>query len=63
MFATIVILAFMVLEISNVVALYFTPGSKYANAVGVFPPGRNPNKTQKSMPSSDTLFIGWLEQN
>ena len=32
----IVILAFMVLEISNVLALYFAPGSKYANAVGVF---------------------------
>ncbi len=36
MFATIVILAFMVLEFSNVIALYFAPGSKYANAVGVF---------------------------
>ncbi len=36
MFPTIVILAFMVLEFSNVVALYFAPGSKYANAVGVF---------------------------
>ncbi len=36
MFATIVILAFMALEFSNVVALYFAPGSKYANAVGVF---------------------------
>jgi hypothetical protein len=36
MFATLVILAFMLLELSNVLALYFTPGSKYANAVGVF---------------------------
>ncbi len=36
MFATIVILAFMVLEFSNVVALYFAPGSQHANAVGVF---------------------------
>ena len=36
MFATIVILAFMLLELSNVFALYFAPGSKYANAVGVF---------------------------
>ncbi|HVP22065.1 MAG TPA: hypothetical protein VMS73_09425 [Anaerolineaceae bacterium] len=36
MFATIVILAFMLLEFSNVLALYFAPGSKYANAVGVF---------------------------
>jgi hypothetical protein len=36
MFATIVIFAFMVLETSNVLALYFAPGSKVANAVGVF---------------------------
>jgi len=35
-FAKIVILVFMVLELSNVLALYFFPGSKYANAVGVF---------------------------
>lgn len=32
----IVLLAFIVLEFSNVVALYFFPGSKRANAVGVF---------------------------
>lgn len=36
MFATIVILAFILLEFSNVLAMYFAPGSKYANAVGVF---------------------------
>ena len=36
MFAKIVILAFILLEFSNVLALYFAPGSKYANAVGVF---------------------------
>lgn len=36
MFAKIVIVAFMVLEFSNVLALYFAPGSKYANAVGIF---------------------------
>lgn len=36
MFAKIVILAFILLELSNVLALYFCPGSKYANAVGVF---------------------------
>jgi len=35
-FVKIVILAFIVLELSNVFALYLTPGSKYANAVGVF---------------------------
>ncbi len=36
MFVKIVILAFMLLEASNVVALYFKPGSQRANAVGVF---------------------------
>jgi len=36
MFMKIVILAFMLLEFSNVLALYFFPGSKYANSVGVF---------------------------
>lgn len=35
-FAKIVILVFMLLELSNVLALYFDPGSKYANAVGIF---------------------------
>ena len=34
--AEIVILVFLLLELSNVIALYFAPGSKYANAVGVF---------------------------
>ena len=32
----VVILLFILLELSNVLALYFAPGSKYANAVGVF---------------------------
>jgi hypothetical protein len=36
MFVKIVILVFILLEFSNVLALYFAPGSKYANAVGVF---------------------------
>jgi hypothetical protein len=34
--AKIVILVFVLLELSNVLALYFAPGSKYANAVGIF---------------------------
>jgi len=33
---TIVTIGFLVLEAANVVALYFFPGSKYANGVGVF---------------------------
>ncbi len=36
MFAAIVIVAFILLEFSNVLAMYFAPGSKHANAVGVF---------------------------
>ena len=32
----IVVSGFILLELSNVLALYFAPGSKYANAVGVF---------------------------
>jgi hypothetical protein len=36
MFVKIVTLAFILLEFSNVMAMYFAPGSKYANAVGVF---------------------------
>jgi len=33
---TIVTLCFLILEASNVLTLYFFPGSKYANGVGVF---------------------------
>lgn len=33
---SIVIIGFIVLEATNVFALYFFPGSKYANSVGVF---------------------------
>ena len=33
---TIVTIAFLILEATNVIALYFFPGSRYANSVGVF---------------------------
>jgi len=36
MFVKIVILGFIILETLNVLALYFKPGTKKANAVGVF---------------------------
>ena len=36
MFIKVVILIFVVVELSNVLALYFAPGTRYANAVGVF---------------------------
>ncbi len=32
----VVIIGFIALEATNVVALYFFPGSKYANSIGVF---------------------------
>ncbi|MFC1678170.1 hypothetical protein ACFLZ9_00355 [Patescibacteria group bacterium] len=32
----IVVIAFILLEISNVLAMYFIPGTKFANSVGVF---------------------------
>lgn len=35
-FLTIVTIGFLILEASNVIALYFYPSFKYANAVGVF---------------------------
>ena len=35
-FIKVIILVFIFLESSNVLALYFVPDSKYANAVGVF---------------------------
>ena len=33
---TTVIIGFLILEATNVITLYFFPGSKYANGVGVF---------------------------
>jgi hypothetical protein len=35
MFIKVVIFVFVLVELSNVLALYFAPGSKYANSVGV----------------------------
>ena len=36
MFVKIVVLAFILLEFSNVLVLYIEPGSRFANAVGFF---------------------------
>ncbi len=33
---SIVTILFLILEMTNVLTLYFFPGSKYANAIGVF---------------------------
>lgn len=35
-FMTIVTIGFLVLETMNVLALYFSPGTKYANSIGIF---------------------------
>ena len=35
-FLTVVTIGFLILEAANVITLYFFPGSKYANGVGVF---------------------------
>jgi hypothetical protein len=35
-FLTIVTIGFLILESTNVIALYFFPDTKYANAIGVF---------------------------
>jgi hypothetical protein len=35
-FIKVVILVFILVESANVLALYFAPGSRYANSVGVF---------------------------
>ena len=35
-FLSFVIIGFLILEVSNVIALYFFPESKYSNAIGVF---------------------------
>jgi hypothetical protein len=35
-FIEVVVLVFILFESGNVLALYFAPGSKYANSVGVF---------------------------
>jgi hypothetical protein len=35
-FIKIVTITFLILEMTNVITLYFFPGSKYANGVGIF---------------------------
>ena len=50
---TIVTLCFLILEATNVLTLYFFPGSKYANGVGVFKAWEK-SKTAKIMPQHST---------
>ena len=55
MFIKIVILVFILLEFSNVLVLYFAPGSRFANAVGFF------NAWEKSkMDSEIHEFVKYL---
>ena len=44
---TIVIIGFLIMETANVATLYFFPGSKYANGVGVFKAWERPGFFQE----------------
>ncbi len=51
----IVIVGFLILEATNVIALYFAPDSKYANSVGIF------NAWEKSKSDPDVhSFVKYL---
>ncbi len=56
---SIAILLFLVLEISNVIMLYFTPGTKKGNGLGVF----NAYEKSKSDPEIHALIkylVNWV---
>ena len=55
----VVIIGFIVLEATNVVALYFFPESKYANSVGVF---RAWEKSKREPATHDFIkyLVNWV---
>jgi len=59
MFVKIVILVFIILETSNVLALYFAPGSKRANAVGVFKAWEN-SKQYPEIHDFVKYLVNWV---
>lgn len=59
MIAKIVIIAFIILETSNVFALYFAPGSKKANAVGVFSAWEN-SKQYPEIHDFIKYLVNWV---
>ena len=56
---TIVIIGFIVLEASNVVALYFFPDSKMANSVGVFKAWEK-SKQDTEMHAFVKYLVNWV---
>jgi hypothetical protein len=56
---SVVILGFIVLETTNVVALYFFPGSKYANSVGVFRAWEN-SKQDPEIHDFVKYLVNWV---
>lgn len=59
MIVTIVIIVFILFESSNVLALYFAPGSKYANAVGVFNAWEKP-KQDPDIQAFVKYLVNWV---
>lgn len=59
MFVQIVIVTFILLELSNVLALYFAPGSRYANAVGVFTAWEK-SKQYPEIHEFVTYLVNWI---
>jgi hypothetical protein len=56
---TIVTIGFLILEATNVMALYFFPGSKYANAVGVFK-AWDKSKTDPEIHNLVKYLVNWV---
>ena len=55
----VVIVGFIVLETTNVIALYFFPGSKYANSVGIFKAWER-SKTEPEMHVFVKYLVNWV---
>jgi len=56
---SIVIIGFLILEAVNVITLYFFPGSKYANGVGVFKAWEK-SKHDPDMHSFVKYLVNWV---
>ena len=56
---TIVTIGFLCLEATNVIALYLFPGSKYANAVGVFKAWEK-SKTDPEIHNFVKYLVNWI---
>ena len=56
---TIVTIGFLVLEATNVLALYFFPGTKYANAIGVFKAWEK-SKTDPEIHEFVKYLVNWV---